>query len=111
MAVGLLAVLVVAVTVAVSERARNTADDQRRAQAELRHAQALGEQLRAAQAESLVDGTVNAQTNSEAFEVARNLQRSVDRLAGLGVDPSIVSELRRTLGGLLAAGTRALRLG
>ena len=110
MAVGLLAVLVVAVTVAVSERSRDAADDQRRAQAELRHSQALSEQLRAAQAESLVDGTVNAQTNSEAFKVARNLQQSIDRLESHGVDPQVIAELRLTLGRLLASGTKALRV-
>jgi diguanylate cyclase (GGDEF)-like protein/PAS domain S-box-containing protein len=111
MTVGLLAVLVVSITVGVSERSRDAADDQRRAQAELRHAQALGEQLRAAQAEALVQQRIRVQDNSEAFGVVRNLQRSIDRLATLGVDPAVVADLRAALGGVYAAGMRALRLG
>ena len=111
LAVGLLALLVVAVTVAVSERARDASDHQRRAQAELRHAQALTERLRAAQAESLVTGTAGAQTNVEAFAVARDLQRSIDRLDALGVEPTVVQQMRTYLGQLLRAGTRALQTG
>ena len=110
-AVGLLAVLVVAVTVAVSERARDTSDHQRRAQAELRHAQALTERLRAAQAESLAIGTAGAQTNVEAFGVARDLQRSIERLEELDVNAQVLARMRTYLGQLLRAGTSALRAG
>lgn len=109
--VGLLAILVVAVTVAVSERARDTSDQQRKAQAELRHAQALGEQLRAAQAEAVRTGRPDAPQNREAFGIATAMQQSIDRLDALGIDGNVLRRLRANLGQLVRNGTKALQLG
>ncbi|MBJ7330583.1 MAG: EAL domain-containing protein [Solirubrobacteraceae bacterium] len=111
LAVGLLALIVIALTVVVSERARDTADSRRQAQAELRHAQALGQQLRAAEAEAYNTDRTDAPQNIEAFDSAGKLQKSLTRMDAMDVDQKTIDALQVNVRELLRYGTEALQLG